>query len=234
MVCTPWILTFFLIAAASQSQKTPELEKKVENHKILIDVLNNFRRQTANKLQIAYMHELIYDESLYQQFDLRYKKDIPSFEIANYTTVFKNLKSYTRTYWEKSETWVYRGSAIRHGVSEDIIQYLSPLQQKVRCIEMENGLKCFLGPIKERAWWYYSNGEPGSKCDEGFYNDFGLCSRIVPVSESTSTKAGILFRSTTTTRSTSDSDEDKEECDCSVSTRLQIFIIFAFCVYFLI
>ena len=59
MVCTSWILTFLLIAVASQSQETPELENKVHNQKIFIDTLNNFRRQTANKLRIAYMHELV-------------------------------------------------------------------------------------------------------------------------------------------------------------------------------
>ncbi|EFO96290.1 hypothetical protein CRE_14630 [Caenorhabditis remanei] len=174
MVCTPWILTFLLIAVASQSQETPELEKTVEKQKILIDVLNNFRRQTANKLQISYMHELIYDETLYQQFDLRYKKDIPSFEIDNYTTVFKDLKSYTSAYWKKSETGVYRGSAIGHGVSEDIIQYLSPLQQMHRggkWFEMLFGTDLFFETfLSDLFIFFHSNVSTSYSIDSHFRN----------------------------------------------------------------
>ncbi|EFO96156.1 hypothetical protein CRE_14629 [Caenorhabditis remanei] len=147
-----------------------------------LSVINNLRRDVANRFKIPYMHELVFDNTLYQQYDISLKDFACSFKFRSYDKLRLEslfitdsiISSRNKTYYEI-------------GVTENNFQFLSPLQKRIRYSKpKEGGLKCVLGPIKERIWWYYSEGDPGSLCDDGYYNYDGLCI-MIPVT-TTATK----------------------------------------------
>ncbi|EFO96219.1 hypothetical protein CRE_14488 [Caenorhabditis remanei] len=171
------------------------------------------------------MHELIYDETLYQEFDLIDNNDIPwftptSIDIFQTDNIVLNIA-------DESKIYFYRKKPLSGVKNPYTAQYLSPLQKRIRCLTFENGkLKCVFGPIRETMWWYYSEGSPGSRCDDDYYNNEGLCTRFQTTTTRKTTATTSLNAVTTEKPYPTIDAEEEEECECSVSTCVKITFIF--------
>ncbi|KAF1767641.1 hypothetical protein GCK72_007600 [Caenorhabditis remanei] len=221
---------FFVLLSIVVSNASDPIEEK--RRKDFLSVVNNLRRDIANDLRIPYMHELVYDDSLYQQYDINFKGFASSFKFRSYEELIRYLRVNDGLKRITNDSIIYFRNKTYYeiGLISKIATLLSPLQKQIRCSKLEDGgLKCVLGPIKEPIWWYYSEGEPGSLCDDGYYNYDGLCIMI-----RVTTTATKVLSTTTARKAYSNEEEGDEECECSGSTRLQtILVTLSVIVYYL-
>ena len=146
---------FFIFLSIVSSYASDPMEER--RRADFLSVINNLRRDVANRFKIPYMHELVcgdsvrkireqlfqvFDHTLYQQYDISFKDFACSFKFRSYDKlrleslfIDSIISSRNKTYYEI-------------GVTENSFQFLSPQQKRIRCSKLKDGgLKCVLGPM---------------------------------------------------------------------------------------
>ncbi|PIC49287.1 hypothetical protein B9Z55_007943 [Caenorhabditis nigoni] len=164
-----------------------------------VEKLNEKRREFAKKEKIPNMRKLVWSDELAQEVSVA--KDVPFHEEAyadwlydgTYEQRFKDLMDDLPKILLAKEL----NDSDEHSSANTAFSYY-PLHEKIGCNKMiwENETYCFLTPGVpfefldmhfQAHYLFLDSGEAGSKCDNGYENEDGLCKHIEPTTSTVPT-----------------------------------------------
>ncbi|CAL2034399.1 unnamed protein product [Caenorhabditis brenneri] len=207
-------LLFLLFAFTLQ--ELPHSPKEAEERENFVKSFNDLRRARAKVGWIPYMHELVYDENLYKHS--MHDQGVSCFSLHDYIVFTKEVRDLLA----KNQSRVL----------EVPYEFVDAYQKKVRCIKHEDKFRCCLGPLKIIYIASYFTAAPGSMCDDGYYNNDGLCS-LIPTTTAAPTTTMKITPETPDNSALRDDDYDEDDCMCISSTQFKVFQILLIFVFWL-
>ncbi|CAL2034763.1 unnamed protein product [Caenorhabditis brenneri] len=176
-----WTLIVFMISSSIVAQSTDEPDISPEE---FLAQVNEIRREFAKNRSISNMHELTWDTNLVQELikDVEKDGDVNDNTHADvgYTKLYKQLLVDIDVEIPNLVAFL-KGENPTNELDNDSF-FLCPLHVKIGCnfFETLQEKRCYMSPKQNQLdkLTYQEVGSPGSKCNDGYANNDGLCSLI--------------------------------------------------------